>query len=102
MKVKPQNVRKFTEEKKKPKNISMLSQYVGKIRNSLAKLFKSRWIGLFLGPLYGLFIYLYVTHLILSGPPCTSSNEEQQNFLQNKSEFDNSRNFVPWMTVITR
>ena len=33
--------------------------------------FKSRWSGLVLGPLYGLFMYLYFTYMIFSGPPFT-------------------------------
>ena len=34
----------------------------------------SRWMGLVLGPVYGVLIYLYVTHLFLAGAPFTKSN----------------------------
>ena len=35
------------------------------------KFLKSRYMGLVVGPLYGIFVYYYVTYLILSGPPFT-------------------------------
>ena len=33
-----------------------------------------RWMGLVLGPVYGVLIYLYVTHLFLAGAPFTKNN----------------------------
>ena len=42
---------------------------IANTRKHCATFFASRWMGLLIGPMYGLFLYLYVTHLILSGPP---------------------------------
>ena len=37
----------------------------------LGRFFKARWSGCILGPCYGLFIYWWITNLVLKGPPFT-------------------------------
>ena len=37
----------------------------------LGRFFKARWSGCILGPCYGLFIYWWITTLVLKGPPFT-------------------------------
>ena len=43
----------------------------GKCTGLMRKFLRSRFMGLAFGPAYGLFIYLYITHLILAGAPFT-------------------------------
>ena len=38
---------------------------------SIARFFNSKWSGFILGPSYGLFIYWYISILVLQGPPFT-------------------------------
>jgi hypothetical protein len=54
-----------------------------------SKFFAARWMGLFIGPVYGILLYLYVTHLILSGPPFTNKDST------NDTEIVNNNNSVP-------
>lgn len=51
--------------------------------------FASRWMGLFIGPVYAILLYLYVTHLILSGPPFTNKDGT------NDTRIVNDNNSVP-------
>ena len=67
------NTIKWGTENKKTRQFSQCAKYFVKIRQTWSTVFRSRWIGLLLGPLYGVFVYVYFTHLILSGPPCTAS-----------------------------
>ena len=53
-----------------PKNGESKLKYLG---DNTKKFFKSRWCGLLLGPVYGYFLYLYLTYMIFSGPPFTPS-----------------------------
>jgi len=54
----------FQDEKSTMNNSSVTC--ITKTRKHCATFFASRWMGLLIGPMYGLFLYLYVTHLILS------------------------------------
>ena len=42
----------------------------------LGRFFKARWSGCILGPCYGLFIYWWITNLVLKGPPFTDPVQE--------------------------
>ena len=46
----------------------------------------SRFIGIVLGPLFGLFLYYYITYLILSGPPFTKEVSVNKTFAENQIE----------------
>ena len=46
----------------------------------------SRFIGIVLGPLFGLFLYYYITYLILSGPPFTKEVSVNETFTENQIE----------------
>ena len=48
------------------------------IQDKVVEFFKSRWSGTVLGPIYGLLIYLYLTYLILNGPPFTPNQNQVQ------------------------
>ena len=52
----------------------LVNKWLARASISLQKFLSWRWMGLFLGPAYGFFIYLYVTHLVLSGSPFTISS----------------------------
>ena len=51
-------------DKNKEKSISLCPTPVKRFLNS-------RWSGFLLAPIYGLFIYWWVTHMVLKGPPFT-------------------------------
>eukprot|EP00092_Neocalanus_flemingeri_P009637 GFUD01010375.1.p1 GENE.GFUD01010375.1~~GFUD01010375.1.p1 ORF type:complete len:1089 (-),score=247.71 GFUD01010375.1:82-3348(-) len=76
-----------------------------KLRSGVNAFFRSRWMGLVLGPLYGLFIYFYIYHLILRGPPFTmktSLNATAQsiaNTIEKPTRSDTS--FKPLMSKAT-
>eukprot|EP00092_Neocalanus_flemingeri_P006815 GFUD01007359.1.p1 GENE.GFUD01007359.1~~GFUD01007359.1.p1 ORF type:complete len:588 (+),score=120.96 GFUD01007359.1:118-1881(+) len=64
-----------------------------KIKTYVAKFFGSRWMGLVIGPAYGAFLYLYVTHLILGGAPFTNmENVKNYNKTSNTSVLSNDSN----------
>ena len=44
----------------------------------------SRFIGIFLGPLFGVFLYYYITYLVLSGPPFTKEVSVNGTFSENE------------------
>ena len=46
----------------------------------------SRFIGVFLGPLFGLFLYYYITYLILSGPPFSKEVSVNRTFAEDEIE----------------
>ena len=50
--------------------------------------FKSKWSGTVLGPVYGLLIYLYLTYLILNGPPFTPTPKSNRKPSQNSIGID--------------
>ena len=54
-----------------------------KIPNEFEDFFKSKWSGTVLGPIYGLLIYLYLTYLILNGPPFTPTPKSNRKPNQN-------------------
>ena len=51
-------------------------------RRLLEKFLRSRFMGLAFGPAYGLFIYLYITHLILAGAPFTKERTTENQTIQ--------------------
>ena len=55
--------------------------------------FKSRWSGLVLGPLYGLFMYLYLTYMIFSGPPFTPNPQSLNVVNRNTSAILTEQNY---------
>ena len=88
----------------------------GRCTSLLRKFLRSRFMGLAFGPAYGLFVYLYITHLILAGAPFTKESTTENQTIQvdlslipekvkplkevpvvNQDETD----FVPLMTTAT-
>ena len=83
-----------------------------KIKTCTTTFFGSRWMGLVIGPAYGIFLYLYVTHLILGGAPFTSKfksanqttnqsilTTDLKNLMNVKDEsFENDADFEPLMS----
>ena len=59
-----------------------------KIPNEFEDFFKSKWSGTVLGPIYGLLIYLYLTYLILNGPPFTPTTKSNRKPNQNSIGID--------------
>ena len=79
----------------------------GRCTGLLRKFLRSRFMGLAFGPAYGLFIYLYITHLILAGAPFTREGPENSKLNESQSPEDeqiaNSTEpeFTPLMTIET-
>ena len=63
----PDDFQNQKSTEKKTKNVCILNT-----KRVTSAFFGSRWMGLVIGPAYGIFLYLYVTHLILGGPPFTA------------------------------
>jgi hypothetical protein len=66
--------------KKKEKSVC-----IANTKKLASTFFGSRWMGLVIGPAYGLFLYLYVTHLILGGPPFTTKGRTNETEAVNNS-----------------
>ena len=54
----------------------------GRCTGLLRKFLRSRFMGLAFGPAYGLFVYLYITHLILAGAPFTKEKTTENQTIQ--------------------
>ena len=54
----------------------------GRCTGLLRKFLRSRFMGLVFGPAYGLFVYLYITHLILAGAPFTKEGTTENQTIQ--------------------
>ena len=54
----------------------------GRCTGFMRKFLRSRFMGLAFGPAYGLFIYLYITHLILAGAPFTKERTTENQTIQ--------------------
>ena len=59
---------------------------VQQAKAKILQFFKGRWSGCFLGPTYGILLYLYITYMILRGPPFTKSSLSQQS-KTNRTEY---------------
>ena len=88
------------EQKRSVKNRSQ------KYQDDFKKILKSRFMAFVFGPAYGLFIYLYITHLILAGAPFTREGPENSRLNGSQSpdvQIANSTEpeFTPLMTIET-
>ena len=89
------------EQKHSVKNRCQKYQDVSK------KILKSRFMAFVFGPAYGLFIYLYITHLILAGAPFTREGPENSKLNESQSPEDDQianstePEFTPLMTIET-
>ena len=55
----------------------------------LGRFFKARWSGCILGPCYGLFIYWWITNLVLKGPPFTDPAQDSLSLDNTSSQSSN-------------
>ena len=55
----------------------------------LGRFFKARWSGCILGPCYGLFIYWWITYLVLKGPPFTDPAQDSLSLDNTSSQSSN-------------
>ena len=62
----------------------------GRCAGLLGKFLRSRFMGLVFGPAYGLFVYLYITHLILAGAPFTREGPENSKLNDSQSRCSDS------------
>ena len=68
----------------------------GRCAGLLRKFLRSRFMGLAFGPAYGLFVYLYITYLILAGAPFTKEGTTENQTIQvTRSPIPEKFNEVP-------
>ena len=67
----------------------------------LGRFFKARWSGCILGPCYGLFIYWWITALVLKGPPFTDPAQDSLGIDNTSSQNINESLKLDHMTSTT-
>ena len=87
----PNDFQEQKSTKKKEKSVC-----IANTKKLASTFFGSRWMGLLIGPAYGLFLYLYVTHLILGGPPFTTKGRRNDTEAVNNSKL--IKDFEPLMS----
>ena len=84
------------------KNVGTLNTCTKPVRMKLIKFSKSRWCGCLLGPLFGVFLYFYITHLCLKGRPFTSTySDHTKNEAENETQIE-VLDWEPWLTTKQR